>query len=199
MERKLSNMAPKQTSNLVVLTFEGQAAAEALYEQIEQMEKDKLVVIEDAVIIEREDVQQHNEMSSTPASNDPLVAPPVKKSAEQSIRVKQTHGNKGKYAAVGGGIGLLAATILGGPVVFAVVAVAGLGALTAALKDFGVNDDTISSIKQSLQPNTSALILLGRANDRDAFMAKLREFDAKVVMTSLDPEVEKELVARLQG
>lgn len=94
---------------------------------------------------------------------------------------------------------MLAATILGGPVGFAVVAMAGMGALTGALKDFGVNDETINGIKQSLQPNTSALILLGRANDRDALMAKLREFDAKVAMTTLDPEVEKELVARLQG
>ena len=50
-----------------------------------------------------------------------------------------------------------------------------------------------------MQPNTSALLLLGRANDRDAFLAKLREYDARVVMTSLDPEVERELVARMQG
>lgn len=173
-------MADKQNSNLVVLTFEGQEAAEALYNQIEQMEKDKQLVIEDAVIIER----------GEPALNAPK---------DDSVRVKQTRGKKGKYAAVGGGIGLLGAAILGGPIGLAVVATAGLGAVTGALKDFGVKDDVINSIKQRLQPNTSALLLLGRANDRDALLAKLKSFDAKVEMTSLDPEVERELITRLQG
>ena len=46
-------MAAKPTSTLAVLTFEGQETAEALYEQIEKMEKEKLLVLEDAVIIER--------------------------------------------------------------------------------------------------------------------------------------------------
>ena len=192
-------MADKQASTLVVLTFEGQAAAEALYKQIEQMEKDKLVVIEDAVIVEREDDPIFNDTSTASSSMEPLVAPPARKSKAASIQVKQTHGKKGKYAAIGGGIGLLGAAILGGPIGLAVVATAGIGAFTAALKDFGVNDDTVNTIKQSLQPNTSALLLLGHANDRDALLAKLREFDAKVVMTSLDPEVEKDLVARLQN
>jgi uncharacterized membrane protein len=31
------------------------------------------------------------------------------------------------------------------------------------------------------------------------FLAKLREYDAQVVMTSLDPEVERELVAKLES
>lgn len=173
-------MADKQNANLVVLTFEGEDAAEVLYKRIEQMEKDKQLVIDDAVIIERGEQALNT-------------------SVDDTIRVKQTHGKKGKYAAAGGGIGLIAAAIFGGPIGWVAVASAGLGAVTAALKDFGVSDDVVSSIKQSLQPGTSALLLLGRANDRDALLATLKEFDAKVVMTSLDPEVERELMTRLQG
>lgn len=173
-------MADKQNSNLIVLTFEGEAAAEALYKQIEQMEEEKQLVVEDAVIIERGQV-----FLNTPK--------------DDTIRVKQTRSKKGKYAAAGGGIGLLAAVILGGPVGLVAVATAGLGAVTAALKDFGVSNDVLASVKQDLQPGTSALLLLGHANDRDALLAKLKEFDAKVVMTSLEPEVERELLARLQG
>jgi uncharacterized membrane protein len=190
-------MAEKQASNLVVLTFEGQDAAEALYKQIEQMEKEKLVVVDDAVIIEREGVAA----SRVPAdeSAKPMIAEPAKVAQDASITVKQTRGKKGKYAAIGGGIGLLGAAILGGPIGLAVAATAGIGALTAALKDFGVNEETVNSIKQRMQPNTSALLLLGRANDRDALLAKLREYDAKVVMTSLDPELQRELEARIQG
>ena len=173
-------MEKKQTSNLVVLTFEGEDAAEALYKEIDVMAAKGQLVIEDAVILER-------------------GAAALNSLKDDTVRVKQTHGKKGKYAAVGGGIGLLAAAILGGPIGLVAVASAGLGAVTAALKDFGVSDDVVKTIKQSLQPNTSALLLLGRANDRDALLATLGAFGAKVVMTSLDPEVERELAARLQG
>jgi uncharacterized membrane protein len=192
-------MSEKQQSNLVVLTFEGQQAAEALYEQIEQMEKDKLVVIDDAVIVEREMTLSGGGSAPDASRMERTVTPMAGKPLDDGVRVKQTRGKKGKYAAIGGGAGLLAAAILGGPIGLAAVAGAGLGAITSALKDFGINDATIATIKQNLQPGTSALLLLGRANDRDALLAKLRTFDARVVMTSLDPEVERQMVARLQG
>lgn len=192
-------MPETQNSTLIVLTFEGQQTAEALYEQIEQLEKDKLVVIEDAVIVERADTAGAAAEAPAQSRMEQMVTPMSQQAKEAPIRVKQTRGKKGKYAAVGGGIGLLAAAILGGPIGLAVVASAGAGALTAALKDFGINDASISAISQNLQPNTSALLLLGRAHDRDALLAKLREYDAKVVMTSLDPEAERQLAARLSG
>lgn len=190
-------MAAKPTSTLAVLTFEGQDTAEALYEQIEKMEKDKLLVLEDAVIIERAPAQ--NLARATDSAIEQMHTPPVSQSKENQLRVKQTRGKKGKYAAVGGGIGLLAGALLGGPIGLLAVGAASIGAITAAMKDFGIDDASIAAIKQSLQPNTSALMLLGRANDRDALLAKLREYDAKVVLTSLDPEVERDLVARLES
>ena len=190
-------MSEKAPSNLAVLTFEGQDTAEALYEQIEKMAKDKLLVLEDAVIIERAPAYE------APSAADSTVAqmhtPPIRESKEQQLTVKQTRGKKGKYAAIGGGIGLLAGALLGGPIGLLAVGAASLGAITAAMKDFGIDDASITAIKQRLQPNTSALLLLGHANDRDALLAKLREYDAKVVMTSLDPEVERELVAKVEG
>lgn len=173
-------MENKQGSNLVVLTFEGEKGAEALYKEIDVMAAKGQLVVEDAVILER----------------GPEALNSLK---DDTVRVKQTHGKKGKYAAVGGGIGLLAAAIFGGPIGVVAVASAGLGAVTGALKDFGVSDDVVKSIKAGLQPNTSALLLLGRANDRDALLAVLGAYDAKVVMTSLDPDVERELLARLQS
>lgn len=188
-------MSEAQHSHLIVLTFEGQHAAEALYEQIEQLEKDKLVVVEDAVMIER------SAAVGATSERTPMeqMLTPVRPSDDAAVRVKQTRGKKGKYAAVGGGIGLLAAAILGGPVGLVAAASAGLGAFTATLRDFGINDASINAITQNLHPDTSALLLLGRANDSEALLAKLRQFDAKVVMTSLDPEVEQRLLARLQG
>ena len=189
----------KPTSTLAVLTFEGQETAEALYAQIEKMEKDKLLVLEDAVIIERQPERDSSSLSGVESTAAHMYAPPVGESKETQVRVKQTRSKKGKYAAVVGGIGLLAGALLGGPIGLLAVGAASLGAITAAMKDFGIDDASVAAIKQSLQPNTSALLLLGHANDRDALLAKLREYDAKVVMTSLDPEVERELVARLEG
>lgn len=189
-------MADKPASNLIVLTFEGQQTAEALYKQIEQMEKDKLVVIDDAVIVERE---PHYETPAPTSTVEQMRMPPAQRSHEATVRVKQTHGKKGKYAAIGGGIGLIGAAILGGPIGLAVVGTAGIGAIAAALKDFGVNDETVDTVKKSLAPDTSALLALGSTTDRDALMAKLREYNAKVIMTSLDPEVERELVDKLQS
>jgi uncharacterized membrane protein len=190
-------MAEKPTSTLAVLTFEGQDTAEALYEQIEKMAKDKLLVLEDAVIIER--APTYDAPSAADSTVAQMHTPPISKSKEQQLTVKQTRGKKGKYAAIGGGIGLLAGALLGGPIGLLAVGAASLGAIAGAMKDFGIDDASITAIKQRLQPNTSALLLLGHANDREALLAKLREYDAKVVMTSLDPEVERELVAKLGG
>ena len=190
-------MAEKAPSNLAVLTFEGQDTAEALYEQIEKMAKDKLLILEDAVIIER--TPTYDAPSAADSTVAQMHTPPIRESKEQQVTVKQTRGKKGKYAAIGGGIGLLAGALLGGPIGLLAVGAASLGAITAAMKDFGIDDASITAIKQRLQPNTSALLLLGHANDREALLAKLREYDAKVVMTSLDPEVERELVATIEG
>lgn len=62
-----------------------------------------------------------------------------------------------------------------------------------------IDNKSVEAVKLRLRPNTSALLVLGHANDRDAFLAKLREYDAQVVMTSLGPELERELVAKLEG
>lgn len=106
-------------------------------------------------------------------------------------------GKKGSYAVKGGGIGFLAGfllvVLLGGLVVGA-----GIGALTAAVKDMGIDDDNIVVVKARRQPNTSALLLLGTANDRDALIARLRSYDPKVISTSLPPEIEKQVRAALE-
>lgn len=178
-----------ETNNLVVLTFEGKETAAAVYEQIEQMEKDKLVKVVDAVIVEYDDVEMGGMMP-------PIEGGSGKGSTDRQVRVIQTHGKKGKFAAGGAGIGLLAGFLLGGPIGGLVVG-AGLGAITAAMKDFGIDDKNIETIKARLQPNSSALLLLGQANDRDALIAKLRTYDPTVVSSSLTPEVEKEIRERL--
>lgn len=189
-------MAEKKPSNLVVLSFEGQSAAEAVYEQFEQMEKDKLIHIEDAVILERAADAPSiptEPFASAPYSMAGTAGPGSHISnATGEITVKQTHGKKGNYAAKGAGIGVLAGWLLGGPIGGLVVG-AGIGAITGAMKDFGISDANIEAIKAKLHPDSSALLALGTVNDRDAFIAKVKSFDADVMLTSLTPEMEKQL------
>jgi uncharacterized membrane protein len=192
-------MADKLTSNLAVLIFDGQATAQALYAQIEQMQKEKLVSVEDAIILECESGGAQIHAATSDAGASQPAALPVSTESGTKVTVKQTHGKKGKYAAIAGGVGLLAGAVFGGPIGLATIGAAGVGAIVGALRDFGIDDKSIEAVKQRLRPNTSALLVLGHANDRDAFLAKLREYDAQVVMTSLDPEVERELVAKLEN
>ena len=99
---------------LVVLTFQGTKTAAAVYAQLQQLEKEHLASIADAIIIERD--------GGEPPGSTPPVEPgsgqgiaPATSPLEDQVRVIQTHGKKGKYAAGGGGIGLLAGFLLGGP------------------------------------------------------------------------------------
>ncbi len=185
------------SDNLIVLTFEGMATAAAAYEQIEKMAGEGLLEVADAIILER-DADMPGSMVPMATETGQGSVRPVTGPTENNIRVVQTHGKKGKYAAAGAGIGFLAGFLLGGPIGGLVVG-ASLGAITAAMKDFGIDDANIAAIKARLQPNTSALLLLGRANDREAVLAQLRTFDPQVTLTTLAPEVEKELRARLES
>ncbi len=185
-------------NNLVVLTFEGSGTASAVYSEIESMEKDKLLEIEDAIIIERAEDGPSLREAPIRAGSSPDTRVGSGKMPDESYTVRQTHSRKGKTAAKGGGIGLLAGWLLGGPIGGAIVG-AGIGAITGALRDFGIDNKNIEGIKARLQPNTSALMVLGHVEDREAFLAKIRTYDPQVAMSSLSPEVEKELRARLGG
>lgn len=190
-------MAEKKPSNLVVLSFEGQSAAEAVYEQFEQMEKENLITIEDAVILER--AADSPAVSDVPYSSVGTSGPSAHASTPGGeITVKQTRGKKGKYAAGGAGIGVLAGFLLGGPVGGLIVG-ATIGAVTGAMKDFGISDANVEAIKAKLHPDSSALLALGSVQDRDAFLAKVKSYDADVLLTSLSPEVEKKLREELSS
>jgi len=180
---------------LVVLTFQGTKTAAAVYEQLEALEKEHLASIADAIIIERGGGEPPGSTLPVEPGSGQGIAPATSP-LEDQVRVIQTHGKKGKYAAGGAGIGLLAGFLLGGPIGAAAVG-AGLGAVTAAIKDFGIDDESLATIEARLGPNSSALLVLGQVRDRDAYVARLRTFDPQVVSTTLTPEVEKELRERL--
>jgi uncharacterized membrane protein len=153
-------------SNIVVLRFEGQSQAENMLSIFDDMQDKGIVILEDAVIATR-----------GPGEN---------------IEIKQTQSVTGKYTLRGSGIGLLAGLLLGGPV-GGLVGGTVVGAVAGALKDVGIDEKFIRQTSEMLTPGSSALFLMGRAEDPDKFLAELRPFKALVATTSLSEEQENRL------
>ena len=76
---------------------------------------------------------------------------------------------------------------------------AGAGALSGSLADYGINDDFIRQIGETLQPNTSALFVLVRKAQPEKVLSELSGFRGRVIRSSLSPEQEKRLQAALSG
>jgi uncharacterized membrane protein len=76
---------------------------------------------------------------------------------------------------------------------------AGAGALSGSLVDYGINDDFIRQIGETLQPNTSALFVLVRKAQPEKVLAELSGFRGRVIRSSLSPEQEARLQAALSG
>jgi uncharacterized membrane protein len=153
-------------SNIIVLGFEGESTAEDMLSTFTDMQERGLVTIEDAVVATR-----------GPGSN---------------VEVRQTHSVTGKYAVRGTGIGLLAGLLLGGPI-GGLVGGAAIGAIAGALKDQGIDDKFINDITKALRPNSSALFLMGKADDPEAFLKELKPLKALVATTTLSEEKERRL------
>src|SRR5215213_7821724 len=119
-----------------------------------------------------------------------------------AVRIKQSVNLVSLGAASGGLrgamwgslIGLLFLNPLAGFAVGGLVG-AGSGALSGSMIDYGINDDFIKSIGDTLQPDTSALFLLIRKSQPEKVLAELSGFKGRVIRSSLSPEQEAKLQA----
>jgi uncharacterized membrane protein len=75
---------------------------------------------------------------------------------------------------------------------------AGAGALSGMLSDYGINDDFIRSLGETLEPGTSALFVLVRRATLDKVLPEVRPFGGKVIRTSLSTEQEARLRRALE-
>lgn len=153
-------------SNIVVLRFDDENQAEAMLMTFTELQERGIVTLEDAVIATR-----------GPGEN---------------IEIKQTQSVTGKFTLRGGGIGLLAGLLIGGPI-GGLVGGTVVGAIAGALKDVGMDDKFIKETSEMLSPGSSALFLMGKADDPEKFLEELRPFKALVATTSLSAEQENRL------
>lgn len=165
-------------SELVVVGFDNPNDADRVLTELTRLQKEYLIDLEDAVVAIR--------------------------GADGAVRVKQSV-NLVRLGATSGGlsgalwgslIGLLFLNPLAGLAVGGAVG-AGSGALSGSMIDYGINDDFIRSIGETLQPDTSALFLLIRKSQPEKVLAELSGFKGRVIRSSLSPEQEAKLQAAL--
>jgi uncharacterized membrane protein len=167
-------------SELVVVGFDDTQQADRALNELVRLSKEHLIDLEDAVVAIR--------------------------SQDGTVRIKQSVNLIGIGAAQGSLSGALWGSLVGllflNPLLgFAAGAAvgAGSGALAGSLSDYGIDDDLIRSIGDTLQPNTSALFVLVRKVQPEKVLADITGagFQGKVIRSSLSPEQEQRLQAAL--
>jgi uncharacterized membrane protein len=167
-------------SELIVVAFDSPDEADRALTELQRLQKEYLVDLEDAVVVVR--------------------------GPDGKLRVKQSVDLIGAGAATGALWGSMWGTLVGllfmNPLIGLATGAAlgaGAGALSGALTDYGIDDDFIRKLGQSLQPGTSALFVLVRKMQPEKVLAELSRFRGRVIRTSLSPEQEARLQAALSG
>jgi uncharacterized membrane protein len=152
-------------SNLIVLTLEHEAEASELRHTLKELEKQGLISLDDAAIVEK----------------DP----------DGTIHVKNELDTGIKFGALGGSlIGLLTSFVF--PVVGLVVGAIG-GALVGKSLELGVDQKFVKDVSESLKPGGSALFLMVRHSQPEAVVAALQPHKGKLIQTTLSSEDEEAL------
>ncbi|MDJ0717288.1 MAG: DUF1269 domain-containing protein [Prochloraceae cyanobacterium] len=116
----------------------------------------------------------------------------VIKSEDGKVKLNQSVNLAGVGAAAGGYFGLLVGTLFLMPILGAAVG-ATTGAMAAARKDVGIDDDFIRELGESLQPGTSALFILVRKVTPDKVLDEVSKYGGKILRTSIAKDREAEL------
>ena len=134
-------------SNIVVLGFESQYGAEAMLDDLKKWQEEGLLELEDAVLASRGEGSE--------------------------IEIEQTHKKSRKPLVKGGGAGLLAGLLVGGPILGLAAGVAA-GGISRAKKDYGLDDGFVEQASEWVRPNRSALFLLVKQANAEEVLERLR-------------------------
>jgi len=153
-------------NNLIVLAFDNMDEADKVREALVRGNKEGVLQIDDAAV--------------------------VVKDQDGKVHVRNQV-SRGSWVAtgVGGLLGLLIGGILL-PVGGLVVGLA-TGALAGKAMDLGVDSKFVKEVEQELQPGTSALFVLVSNANPAAGMGIMRQFNGKVIQTSLSSDAEESL------
>ncbi|MFJ9949267.1 DUF1269 domain-containing protein [Kitasatospora sp. NPDC091207] len=159
-------------SNLFAIAYPDLATAQAVRSEAVGLQTQKLIDLEDAVVVERREdgrIKLHQQASTTGAG-------------------------AASGALWGGVIGLLFFM----PFLGAAVGGAA-GAAVGASTDIGVDDNFMREVAQHLQPGTAAVFLLVRKATADKVVPALARHGGQIIQTSLSAEAEAELKATVEA
>ena len=157
-------------STLLAIAYPDAATAEKVRAELVQATKEKLVELQDAVVVEHQ--------------------------ADGKIKLHQAVSTTGAGAAGGALWGGLIGLLFLAPLLGMAVGAAS-GALGGKLTDVGINDDFMKTLGEKLPPGGAALIALGQTEARDKLIERMRPFGGEIIQTSLDKDEEDRLKSSL--
>ncbi len=158
-------------SNLIVITFDDENQAPAVFQSLKKLEHQDLLNLDDAAIIVKD--------------------------ADGKVHVKNLVESGVKVGAVAGGIfGLLIGGLLF-PIAGLALGIAG-GALIGKSFETGVDQKFVKEVKEGLKPCSSGILFIVSNENTGVLVAALEPYNGKLYQTTLDSEVEAELKKALK-
>lgn len=157
-------------ADLIAITYENEARAEEVRARVLELQKEYLISLEDAVVVEKD--------------------------ADGKVKLHQLFNATAAGAASGSFWGFLVGLIFMMPIA-GVLLGAAAGALGGRLSDYGINDEFMKGVAQSIKPGNAALFLLIKNMTADKVLADLAPYGGTVLRTSLDESKEQALRAAL--
>lgn len=167
-------------SDLIVVGFDTVEEADKVLLKLGTLKKEYLIDLEDAVVVIRDESG--------------------KVQLKQSLNLTAIGATSGLLSGSiwGGLVGLLFLNPLAGFAIGGAIG-AGTGALSGSLADYGIDDEFIKSLGQTIPNNSSALFILVRKVQPEKVLAEFSGLRGKVLKTSLSPEQETRLQEALSG
>jgi uncharacterized membrane protein len=158
-------------STLVTVAYPDRETAERVRQELVEATKERLLVLEDAVVVEHE--------------------------AGGKIKLHQAVSPAGAGAAGGAVWGGLIGLLFLAPLLGMAVGAA-TGAATGKATDAGIDDSLMKELGEKLQPGSAALIVLGSTDARDKIIERVSPYGGHVIQTSLSGDDEERLRVALE-
>ncbi len=160
-------------SELVAVGFKDAEEADRVLFRLGKLKKAHLIDLDDAIVVIRDEAGKVH--------------------LKQSINLAASESFSFISGSLWGGlVGLLFLNPIAGFVLGGAIGV-GARALSDSLSEYGISDDFIRSLGETIPVNSSALFILVRKAPPERILAELSSIKGKVLRTSLSPEQEKKL------
>ena len=159
-------------SNLIAVSYPDVATAEKVRGLLADLQKQKLIQVEDAVVVERKE--------------------------DGKVKLHQAVSTTGVGAAGGALWGGLIGLLFFVPFLGAAVGAA-TGAAVGSAQNYGVDDDFMRRVGESLTPGAAALFVLVREAVPEKVIPQIAPFGGALIQTSLSAEDEAHLREAVQA